>query len=170
MTLVDVAVYGAFVAALVALPFSLIGGIKFFRATAPSPKEFPLISTLLVIVPLVSVSVYVGTVKESDREAVVQSLRSIPSGSIVLVDDHLAKDSEAILAALKSVRPVGAHHSHPTEMLWIEIQTQTGSTVLSLGRDSQLPQEYWVFSSPLFEASSGNGIGRIETSTLDAYH
>jgi hypothetical protein len=54
-------------------------------------------------------------------------------------------------------------------MLQIEVRTRTGPVALTLGQDSQLPQEYWVFYNPLFAETSSNGIGRITTHALDTY-
>jgi len=174
MSLLNVAVYGAFITALVALPFFLVGGVRFMRQTSTTNtalsnsrlKGMPLISGLLVVVPLLAVAIYVANVKESDRRDVVTSVRSLPIDSIVLVDGKPAANSRAILDALKAVRPVGAHHSHPIKVLQIEIRAPAGSMSLSLGRDSQFPREYWVLYNPQFTDA---GIGRIETSELDAY-
>jgi hypothetical protein len=60
------------------------------------------------------------------------------------------------------------HHSHPTKKIHIEVERNGQVMNFNLGRDSQNPQEYWVFF-PKYRVSSMYEIGRITTSALDGY-
>jgi len=60
------------------------------------------------------------------------------------------------------------HQSHPIRTITVLLQTKKGDLELKLGRDSDNPQEYWVFY-PHFITTSYNDIGKIVTTSLDSY-
>ena len=84
------------------------------------------------------------------------------------VNNQPAANSDEIVAALKTVQSVAAHHSHPTKRITIELHSDTGVVTIECGRDSAYPQEYWIFY-PKYDLTSSNEIGRITTSALDSY-
>ena len=71
-----------------------------------------------------------------------------------------------LVADLRNLGPVLAHHSHPTTAYVVTIQSARGPLVLVLGRDSDHPREYWVFYGG-FYSTKNNEVGRVFTSALD---
>jgi hypothetical protein len=133
--------------------------------------ETTIAAILVIVVPLSLL--WIGLSLRSDakqRERIVEWLDSHSGPYKIRINGSEVGDSTAIVAALKTVTDVGAHHSHPAELFRVEVMTDSGSLELILGRDSERPDEYWVF--PLdrkrFE-DLGNEIGRVTTATLAPY-
>jgi hypothetical protein len=96
-----------------------------------------------------------------------QLLESVPHGASVSIDGHPVQNSDQILNMLRGLRDLPAHHSHPTKRIRIDINGSK-HLILELGRDSDNPQEYWVFY-PRHLITRSNEIGRIITPLFDAY-
>jgi len=73
-------------------------------------------------------------------------------------------DPERLLSALRQIKPHNYHNSHPTTVYRIALQTTDGPWELWLGRDSTVPDEYWVFY-PGFDQA--NDIGTVMCDALD---
>jgi hypothetical protein len=73
-----------------------------------------------------------------------------------------------ILGAIRLLHEVVGHHSHPTSAIHVVVTCRQGNIALQLQRDSDEPQEYWVFY-PAYYSSAHNELGRIETALFDAY-
>ena len=73
-----------------------------------------------------------------------------------------------MLSALKTLRPLSAHHSSPTKRINVHISEGSHRIALSLARDSSDPREYWVFY-PKYYITRYNEIGRIVTPVFDNY-
>ncbi len=86
----------------------------------------------------------------------------------VYVNSQPAANSEEIIAAIKTLQPAAAHHTHPTKRFVIELHSEKGVVTIECRRDSAYAQEYWVFY-PKYGMTSDNEIGRITTSALDSY-
>jgi hypothetical protein len=82
----------------------------------------------------------------------------------VHVNGMPAADPERLLSALRQIAPHNYHHSHPTVFHRVQLQTSEGPLELQLGRDSTVPNEYWVFY-PGFDQA--NDIGTVLTDVLD---
>ena len=79
-----------------------------------------------------------------------------------------AADADKIVSALKQTSPALGHHSHPTIRVRVDINSERGNMTFELGRDSALPQEYWVFY-PKYRVTSNYEIGRVTTPVFDQY-
>lgn len=82
----------------------------------------------------------------------------------VYVDGRPAANSDRLLSALREIKTLSHHHSHPTTVYRVRLLTSEGPLELVLRRDSSVPNEYWVFYSAFDEA---NGIGTVVTDALD---
>jgi hypothetical protein len=67
-------------------------------------------------------------------------------------------DAAKIVSALQQTSSVLGHHSHPTKKIRVDINSEKGNITLELGRDSQIPEEYWVFY-PKYRLTSNYEIG-----------
>jgi hypothetical protein len=103
----------------------------------------------------------------ASRDA-VNHIRSLSGNYVVYVEGRQVRDSDKLISALKEIAPYAAHHSHPTKRIRVEIRGDVRELTLELGRDSDRPQEYWVFY-PQFGVTSSSEIGRITTAALDEY-
>ena len=102
------------------------------------------------------------------HEEVLHGVNSLRDSCTISVNGHLMEDPGVLLYALRELRWTLGHHSHPTRNLDVKISGQTQSITLSVARDSENPQEYWVFA-PRYWITSRTDIGRIKTSALDRY-
>ncbi len=90
-----------------------------------------------------------------------------PENSRVLVNGHEVSNSAEVLTTLRALRDLPAHHSSPGRRFSVDIRGPK-PLFLVLGRDSGDPREYWIFC-PTYMITRHNEIGRIKTSTFDAY-
>jgi len=162
------------VLSIIALGFLVVNWARYMRARTvrvfskdSSQARFPIKSvagflgaTLLTI--LVAINVTSGS-----RSEVLDFLGNAKTIK-AYVNNQPAPNSDEIVAALKTVQSVAAHHSHPTKRITIELHSDTGVVTIECGRDSAYPQEYWIFY-PKYDLTSSNEIGRITTSALDSY-
>src|SRR5947209_1693963 len=92
------------------------------------------------------VALFTGFASQSFGQfRVLQALDSCSSsGSTILVNGKQVCNSADVLATLKRMSDLPAHHSSPTRRIRVDIR-RTKHIVLDLGRDSSNPREYWVF-------------------------
>jgi hypothetical protein len=95
-------------------------------------------------------------------------LSSLPASYTVTANGAPVSHPSTLVAALHSAASVLGHHSHPTKTIHVRVEANGQAITFNLGRDSQNPQEYWVFY-PKYRVSSMNEIGRITTDALDGY-
>ena len=160
--------------AIVALGFLVVNFARYMKkrsairfSTGNSEARFPMNSAVVFIgAALLTLFIALSVTSLSRREVLefitdAQALK-------VYVNSQPAPNSDEIVAALKILQPVAAHHSHPTKMIKLELHSDNGIVTIECGRDSAIPHEYWVFY-PKYGITSNNEIGRITTSALDSY-
>ena len=170
----DFVVLGMLFIVFIALPLFLIFVIKCRRQYLLNNNVYSnsrleivtVILGLITILPIVIFSVRETRIHEQDRIAVVKLINSFPANSVLYVNGYPEALSIEMLNALKSVTPYKQHHSHQEKTFQIELKSKTQYILLTLGRDSQNAQEYWVSSDPLF---SNGGLGHIETKAFNLY-
>jgi hypothetical protein len=157
MRFLDTIACVGFIAALIALPFSFY----YFRRA-------PIRSALFFATPLL---VFMGAASTGQSLAHARVLETLglcsPANSTILVNGHEVSNSAEVLSTLKELRNLPAHHSSPTRRFSVDIRGPK-PLFLVLARDSGDPREYWVFY-PTYMITRYNEIGRIRTSTFDAY-
>jgi hypothetical protein len=157
MRFLDTIACVGFIAALIVLPFSFY----YFRRA-------PIRSALFFAVPLLIFMGITSTSKSLAQARVLTTLELCsPENATVLVNGREVFDSAVVLSTLKEICDLPAHHSSPSRRFTVEIRGPT-SLFLVLARDSGDPREYWVFY-PAYMITRYNAIGRIRTSTFDAY-
>jgi len=165
--------YCAFAASLIALPFLLVNWAIYMKrqpanSLATPPSAFPIKSVSFFLVSCV-ITVVIAIVLTTDaRNEALNFIRSLPGNYTVYVNEQQVRDPQKLISALREVRPYEAHHSHPTKRIPVLIRTDERDLRLELGRDSDNPEEYWVFSVGQ-DAISDTEIGRITTAAFDEY-
>lgn len=86
----------------------------------------------------------------------------------VEVDGRLLPEPEPFVDLLRHMNSstYRYHHSHPTQPMNVVLHTKTKDIDLILARDSDLPNEYWVFD-PTYKTTTQNDIGKVTTKLLD---
>ena len=157
MKVLDVTAEVALVAAVIALPFTFL-----------NLRRRPIMSALILGVPVLLVFGAVNTSRDIAQASLLDELDSISDNCKIWINGRSAPSSHEILSSLRTLTSLLPHHSHPTVRITVEIIEGSKHVVLSLGRDSTNPQEYWVFDPRYFNTRS-NEIGRIVTPVFDAY-
>ena len=159
----------------IALPFLVVNWARYIKARAenrsrfvPVPVKSPLKSTLFFAGPIIIAIAIAEIMAGRSRVEAINFLRDLSGNYKVYVNSQPAHDPDKIVSALKATSTQPAHHSHPTKMIHIDIESDTGRLTLDLGRDSGYAQEYWVFY-PKYRVTSNNEIGRVTTSVFDEY-
>jgi hypothetical protein len=174
MHLLSLTFYCLAVLSIIALGFLVVSFARYMNkrsasrfSTGNSEPGFPVKSAVAFVgAALLTLLVALSVTSLSRRE--VLKFISDAQALKVYVNNQPASNSDEIIAALKTLQPVTAHHSHPTRMIRIELHSDTGVVTIECGRDSANAQEYWVFY-PKHGITSNNEIGRITTSALNSY-
>jgi len=124
-----------------------------------SHYKYVVAATFSLILPTFVVDAFSTTVLRGD----VHRRLSAPA-SQVLVNGLPAAHPAALMADVRQVDWRIAHHTHPMEAVRIDITTTTGRIVLTLRRDSGVPDEFWVFDE---RRATQNEIGRVTVSAGD---
>lgn len=117
-----------------------------------------------------------GLVRVHDERKLREELAAIPRTGVSRVTlrrdnvRRVIRDPEeisALLSLLQTVRDLPAHHSYPAENCDITIEFGGSEYQYRLGRDSAVPDEYWVFETARTgSGSSGREIGRVRSPKL----
>jgi len=159
----------------IALPFLLVNWMRYMRIRAENksrrvalPAKLPVKSMGFFVVPIIIAIAISEIVAARSRTEALNFLRDLSGNYTVYVNSRPANNPDAIIATLKTTAPRMAHHSSPTKMIHVDIQTNNGALSLVLGRDSGYAQEYWVFY-PKYRITSNNEVGRVRTPLFDDY-
>ena len=127
---------------------------------------------LLLVVAALIMGVFVGTwflaEDYSERRAQRELLGAISHASIVVVNGQPIPESAVALAALRGIRHVPSHHSGPTSPIHIELRDGQRSTAVTIARDSDRPNEFWVYlPGPNWHNDAlGRDAGRVVSEAL----
>jgi len=102
------------------------------------------------------------------REEVRRKISSLGPDCKVSMNGAAVQNRGEVLGSLRDLHWERGHHSYPTKRLSLVISSESGRAVFELARDSEYPQEYWVFL-PEYWITSKTEIGRIKTHVFDAY-
>jgi ABC-type multidrug transport system fused ATPase/permease subunit len=95
-------------------------------------------------------------------------LENVSDNAIVSINNEVNQKPQTVIDELKKLVAIPAHHSHATKRIRIAIKDNEEGLVIDLGRDSQLPQEYWIFYLG-YKYTRVNEIGRITTNLFDNF-
>jgi hypothetical protein len=157
MRALDVIAGVSLVVAVIALPFSF-----YYWSTYKSLK-----SLLFFVIPVVVGTGACETSQEIAHGQILDKFESLKADCHLSINGKAATKPEQILAALKTLDWLPAHHSSPTKTINVEISDHS-RIVLRLARDSGNPREYWVYY-PKYYITQWNEIGRIITPLFDEY-
>lgn len=166
--LVDIVSVVALALAVLASPFLLIGWSNSL-SRPKGQRPLPVKSTFAFVIPLAVSALCYGISTFVAECQVAEFLAATSSKCTVSIDGHSAKDSQAILAALREIAHFPAHHSSPTRRLCVDIFDPPRKLALVLTRDSDDPHEYWVFAPSATRFSYDRDIGHVRTALFDAY-
>jgi hypothetical protein len=173
MNTLNVICYCAFAAAIVALPFLLVNWWKYIKDQPVNRlvtvrAGFPTKSVSFFLISACTAMAAASIMTTYARRDTLNFLQSLPENYTVYVNQQQVSDPDKLISSLKEIAPYWAHHSHPTIRIRVDVRSNVGDLTLELGRDSDNPQEYWVFYSE-HSVTSDNELGRITTSAFDEY-
>jgi hypothetical protein len=157
MRVLDFIFVTAFVAAVVAFPFT----VYYFQRK-------PLQSGLVFGIPIIVSFCICDGSQRFARDQVLEKLDALGETYQISINATPAPNPKEVLSAFRALRWLSAHHSSPTKRINVEIADGSHHIVLSLARDSNNPREYWVFY-PKYYITRHNKIGRIVTPVFDNY-
>ena len=173
--LLNLLFYSVSIIPFIALPFLVVNWVRYMNARAenrsrfvPVPVKFPVKSVLSFAGPIIIAMAIAEIMASRSRAEALSFLRDLSGNYKVYVNSQQGHDPDGIVSALKATAPQLAHHSHPTKMIRVDIETDKGNLTLELGRDSGYAREYWVFY-PKYRVTSNNEIGRVTTPCFDEY-
>jgi len=172
MNILKAICYCAFAASIISLPFFLVNWVKYVKAQPVNRliavrSGFPARSTGFFVISIVTALLAATIMTTFARREALRFIKSLSGNYTVYVNTQPVGDPGKIVSALSEITPYWQHHSHPTKRIQVYIQSDERNLSLELGRDSDTPQEYWVFIPE--QSGSSNEIGRITTSAFDAY-
>ena len=102
-----------------------------------------------------------------DKE-VANFIDDLPANYTVKVNQQTVPNGDKIISVLKTAARQEGHHSHPTKRISLVIQSEKGKLELELRRDSEIPQEYWVYYYK-YGVGDHPDVGKITTPLFDEY-
>ncbi|MHC4478239.1 MAG: hypothetical protein ACYTEL_21585 [Planctomycetota bacterium] len=159
----------AMLAAGIFLIKSLLG--KWWKSDRKTPLHWKIVvvgSIACFILPILASFRILDSMTTILRSEVVGFLRGVSDEATVTVNAQAASNPRELISALAKLGPLMAHHSHPTVRIEVLVVDNNRRLILNLGRDSDRPQEYWVFY-PGYRVTRLNEIGRITTTLFDDY-
>jgi hypothetical protein len=131
-------------------------------------KKYPVRSMTLFISCLIFMIFLSALLKEGSRKEIQFYLDHLDLRTVsIRVNGGSVANPGAVIEALHVQPEITAHHSHPTESITVTIDDKLGQLQLRLGRDSERPQEYWVFY-PRYRYTEHNEVYRINTALFDS--
>lgn len=159
----------ALVLGAVLLIKSLLG--KWWKSDRKVPtgwKIFGYASIVAFVLPIIIIFILSFTMERIVRHEVKTWLENVSDDPIVSINNAVIRKPQTVIDELRKLAPRAAHHSRVTKRIRITIIDNDQGLVIDLGRDSQRPQEYWVFYLG-YRHTRVNEIGRITTSLFDDY-
>ena len=107
----------------------------------------------------------------AERRAGHDFVRAVDRATQARVNDAPVDDASILLAALKQVDHVAAHHSHPMAPIRIDLLDGSSESHVVIARDSARSTEFWAFwpSGHGLAGDPGEVAGRIVSGDLDAF-
>lgn len=172
MNTLNVICYCALAATVLAVPVLLVNWWKYNNERRnrlrTSKAEFPTKSVSFFLISVCVAMAAATIVTTYARHDALNFLQNLPANYSVYVNQRQVTDPDGMISSLKEITPYPAHHSHPMSRIHVDIRTDVSELSLELRRDSERPQEYWVYYSG-YSVTSNNEIGRITTSAFDGY-
>ena len=159
---------------LVVFVFVAVNMAKYVKSNHAANKNanfwenFPIKSFTCFIGSLAVVFVLSDLAKTGARDEFKKWLDKVSGDVAVTVNGELITNPTQVIVELKKVAPLQAHHSRTMKKISIEILSNGNRLAINLERDSDIPQEYWVFY-PKYRWRHYDEIGRITTSLFDDY-
>jgi hypothetical protein len=153
----------------VVLTKSLFG--KWWKSDRKAPtgwKKTGYATIAAFFIPIIMIFILSFTVKKIVRHEVKTWLENVSDDAIVSINDEVIRKPQTVIDELRKLAVRPAHHSHATKRIRVAITDNDQGLVIDLGRDSQLPQEYWVFYLG-YRHTKVNEIGRITTSLFENF-
>jgi len=159
----------AFLFGIIFLARSLAGWWwKTGRKTPLAWKIFGIFAIVCFVVPIQASFMVGGSMEKTLRAEVIRFLGNISSEATVMVNGQTVQNPQDVISEVAKLTKLDAHHSHPTIRIHVDIINEDRRLRLELGRDSELPTEYWIFC-PDYRFTKMNEIGRITTDVFSDY-
>ena len=129
---------------------------------------FPGILIFAMTVISIQFAVQSGRARQA-RADVVEFIRDRHQDVSVFVNGYKVENPKSIVAAIGSIHEEIEHHSHPTNRIFILIRAGGSALSLTVARDSDYRDEYWVYC-PTYTGSDVQRIGRVSTTAFDSYN
>jgi len=96
---------------------------------------------------------------------------AVSKASQVRLNGDVVADPTILLATLRLVDHVTAHHSHPNALIRIDLVNGASATQIAIARDSQNPSEFWTYlpGPNWYLDKRGQAAGRITSTDLDRF-
>jgi hypothetical protein len=107
----------------------------------------------------------------TENRARRELLHAVSQASTVVINGRPLVDPTVTLSALRGTAHIPAHHSSPTAPIHLELRAGNTSTAITIARDSERPDEFWVYlpGSNWHNDPLGRDAGRIVSKPLGSF-
>lgn len=168
MNTLNLIFYCAIASTFISVLFLLFNAIKNSFAGNGNARAFPTKSLVFFIVSItacIAVSIFMGSAAKNEA---LSYLDGLSGDYAVYINQRPVSNRNEIISTLKNVSHQLGHHSHPTKRISVDVKDERGNLSLELRRDSEIPQEYWVFYYK-YGVGINTELGRITTTAFDDY-
>lgn len=159
---------------VVAFIFGAVNMAKYVKSSQAANKsanfweKCPIKSIIFFLSSLALVLILSDLAQTGARNEFKRCLAKVSGDVSASVNGELVANPNEVIAELKKVAPMMAHHSSTTKELHLEILSNENVIIVDLERDEVRPEEYWIFY-PKYRWRVYDEIGRITTSLFDDY-
>jgi hypothetical protein len=135
--------------------------------TSPEDRK-AVVLTIAVLVGLALVGMLFLAEQASEARARRELLRAVSHASAVAVNGQLLVDPLLTLSALRGTTHIASHHSSPTSPIHLELREGDASTAVTIARDSDRPNEFWIYlpGANWHNNALGRDAGRVVSEPL----
>jgi hypothetical protein len=142
------------------------------RKARPSDKD-RLVKIITAVVIVLGLLVGGGFLADylSEMQARKHLLAAVDRSSGVILNGEPVTDTSVVLGALRTLAHAPSHHSSPTEPILLELLTSSDTVSIVIARDSERPEEFWVYRSGAnwHNDPLGQDAGRVVSSDFDKF-
>ncbi len=171
MIIIDIIAILTLIVTIILAPATFVSWFKYALSNQQNQnlgdKQHWVVTTIFIITCILTMSLF-STIKTHGYNEFLNTLEVLRPLEITIEINHRKVDTAHALADFNKIQRMRPHNSSPISKVPVRIVTQTQTYHLEIGRDSQNPNEFWIFY-PKFLVTTYNEIGRIHSDFLGQF-
>ena len=168
LLILDRLIIPLFIVAFIAMISIIINLVRCLRKN--SFDEMPILAMTFsigfFIIPIMSSFIISLIMTGLSHQEFSSFIGNIDKEYSIQINNKTVQNPKKFLNELTKMSFIPAHHSYPIKKFKFKIKDKDGELELSIGQDSQIKNEYWIFY-PKYRHTGANELGRIRTNIFE---